>query len=197
MKFVRKISLFRIILSIIIIVLMVFPFYSVNITFAKYNISGIIVDLRYIICGSIFMVIAILNVINNIAIKNNKEKSDIDYLLDDVACKILINSVLIILACNGFIAPIIAIINILQEEIVSSLKNCAIKDGLMIPKSFSSRVKNCTMLIGLIFMLFYNLPFELINIRLADFLIYFATIMSVVSGFECYYLVKKKRKNVK
>ena len=43
-------------------------------------------------------------------------------------------------------------------------------------------------------MFFYNLPFELINIRVDKFLVYFATIMSVVSGIEYYYKIMKNKK---
>ena len=49
------------------------------------------------------------------------------------------------------------------------------------------------MMVGLSLMFFYNLPFELINIRLDIFLVYFATIMSVVSGIEYYYKIMKKK----
>ena len=40
-------------------------------------------------------------------------------------------------------------------------------------------------------MLFYNLPFELKGIRVADFLIMAATVLSVFSGVE-YYVKNKK-----
>ena len=38
---------------------------------------------------------------------------------------------------------------------------------------------------------FYNLPFELWNIRVAEFLVYFATIMSIISMIEYFNLNKK------
>jgi len=50
------------------------------------------------------------------------------------------------------------------------------------------------MMTGLSLMFFYNLPFELINIRVDEFLIYFATVMSVVSGIEYYFAIMKKTK---
>ena len=55
----------------------------------------------------------------------------------------------------------------------------------------SGKIKTASMMIGLALMFFYNLPFELINLKVADFLIYFAVIMSVVSGIEYYNLWKK------
>lgn len=48
-----------------------------------------------------------------------------------------------------------------------------------------------SMMTGVSLMLIYNLPFELINIKVADALIIIATILSVVSGVQYYYNNKK------
>ena len=42
-------------------------------------------------------------------------------------------------------------------------------------------------------MFFYNVPFELFNIHLDKFLVYFATILSVVSGIEYYFAIMKNK----
>ena len=44
---------------------------------------------------------------------------------------------------------------------------------------------------GIVLTFFYNLPFELWNIRVADFLLYFSTIMSIISMIEYFNLNKK------
>ena len=56
----------------------------------------------------------------------------------------------------------------------------------------NGKIKTFAMMIGLSLMFFYNLPFELINIHLDKFLVYFATIMSVISGIEYYHKIMKK-----
>jgi hypothetical protein len=38
--------------------------------------------------------------------------------------------------------------------------------------------------------LFYNIPFEFINLRVADFLLFVATILSLYSGIQ-YYILNK------
>ena len=50
--------------------------------------------------------------------------------------------------------------------------------------------KTICMMIGITLVLFYNLPFELWNIKVADILILIATVLSVVSGCQ-YYLNNK------
>ena len=55
----------------------------------------------------------------------------------------------------------------------------------------SGKIKTASMMVGLVLVFFYNLPFELWNIRVADFLVYFATIMSIISMIEYFNLNKK------
>ena len=58
MNLPNKITLARIFMTIIVIFLCLFPFYSLGINFPKYNVSGIIVDLKYIIAGVLFIIAA-------------------------------------------------------------------------------------------------------------------------------------------
>ena len=53
----NKITICRIFLSILLIVLMIFPMNRVGIDFPEFQINGkIIIDSKYIICGIIFLV---------------------------------------------------------------------------------------------------------------------------------------------
>ena len=45
-------------------------------------------------------------------------------------------------------------------------------------------------MIGIILTLFYNLPFELISLRISDFLLVLAAILSVISGVKYYMMAK-------
>jgi len=194
MTLANKLTLSRIIMTIIIIFLLLFPFYSVNIVFPKYNVSGIIVDLKYILSGILFLVASITDLFDGIVARSRKEVTDTGKMLDAIADKVLVNSVLVIFASNGFISPIIAVIYIFRDEVVNALKMYAAKNGVVVAASTSGKIKTFAMLSGLTLMFFYNLPFELINIRVDEFLIYFATIMSIVSGFEYYFSIMKKKK---
>ena len=55
----------------------------------------------------------------------------------------------------------------------------------------SGKVKTACLMVGITLTLFYNLPFELINIRVADILLIIATILSIVSGVQYYQMNKK------
>ena len=193
MNLPNKITLSRIIMTILIIFFCVFPFYSININFPKYNIGGIIVDLRYVISGIIFVIASISDFIDGNLARRNNQVTDTGKMLDAIADKILVNSVLVIFACNGFVPPIITIIYIFRDEVVNALRIHAATKGVVVPARMSGKIKTFAMMTGLSLMFFYNLPFELINIRVDLFLIYFATIMSIVSGIQYYNQIMKKK----
>ena len=50
--------------------------------------------------------------------------------------------------------------------------------------------KTATLMIGIVLTLFYNLPFELINLRVSDFLLAVAAILSVISACKYYIMAK-------
>ena len=55
----------------------------------------------------------------------------------------------------------------------------------------SGKLKTACLMIGLTLTLFYNLPFELLNLRVADAFLVVATILSVISAIQ-YYVMNKK-----
>lgn len=194
MNLPNKISLSRIFMTVFIIFLCLFPFYAININFPQYSIGGVVVDLRYLISGVVFIIASISDFIDGKIARSNNLITDTGKILDSIADKVLVNSVLIIFASNGFIHPIIAVIYIFRDEIVNALRIHAAKNGIVVAAGMNGKIKTFAMMVGLSLMFFYNLPFELINIRVDKFLIYFATIMSVVSGVEYYYKIMKVKK---
>ncbi len=193
MNLPNKLTLSRIILTIVIIILCLFPFYSLGFNFPKLNIGGIIVNSNYLIAGVIYIIAASTDFLDGKIARKNNLITDTGKMLDAIADKVLVNSVLVIFACSGFIPAIVPVIYIFRDEVVNSIKMDLGNKGKVVAAIKSGKIKTATMMIGLGLMFFYNLPFELINLKVADFLIYFALIMSVVSGVE-YYLMWKKTK---
>lgn len=191
MNLPNKLTITRIILTIVIIILCLFPFYIIGINFPKFNIDGLVVDSNYLIAGVIFILAAVTDYFDGEIARRKNLVTDTGKLLDAIADKVLVNSVLIIFAVKGFIPAIVPVIYIFRDEIVNSLKMDALRKGRVVAAIKSGKLKTASMMLGLSLMFFYNLPFELINIKVADFLIYFALIMSIVSLVEYYNLWKK------
>ena len=193
MNLPNKLSLSRIILTIVIIILCLFPFYSIGINVPKFNINGIIVDLTYIIAGFVYIIAAVTDFLDGNIARSRNMITDTGKMLDAIADKVLVNSILIIFAVKGFIPALVPVIYIFRDEVVNVLKMDLGNKGKVVAAIKSGKIKTAAMMIGLGLMFFYNFPFELINIKVADFLIYFAVIMSIISAIEYYNLWKKNR----
>ena len=191
MNLPTKLTVSRIFFSFVLIFILLFPFYTIGIKWPRYEVFGIYMELEYIVAGIIFIVASITDYIDGYLARKNNEITDLGKMLDAIADKILVNSVLIILAMHGFISVIIPIIIIIRDTIVNAIKMEAASKGYVVAAIGSGKLKTASLMVGITLALFYNLPFEIWNLKVADFLLYFATIMSVFSGIE-YYMLNKK-----
>lgn len=192
MNLPNKITMVRIFLSIILLVLLIFPFNLCGFEFPTYQVFGsITVSLQYIIAGVIFLVASISDFLDgNIARKYNLV-TDFGKVMDAIADKVLVNGVLIVLACNNLINVAIPVIIITRDIFVDSIKMVAGNKGKAVGASILGKIKTICMMSGLTLVFFYNIPFELININVASGLLYAATILSIISGIQ-YYQVNKE-----
>lgn len=191
MNLPNKITVSRIILAILILILLVFPWYQVGIEFPKYVIKGnILIDLKYIIAGILFVIASVTDFIDGHLARKHNLVTDFGKVMDAIADKVLVNGLLVILACNGFISVVVPVVIITRDIFVDSIKMVAGSKKGAVGASWTGKVKTICMMVGLSLVMFYNLPFELLNVRVADILILAATILSVVSGCQ-YYLNNK------
>ena len=185
-----KLTIVRIVMAIVIIILLLFPFYSVGISFPKFIVGGIYVKSQYFIAGILFILASFTDFLDGYLARKNNQITNTGKMLDAIADKVLVDSVLIILACHGLIAPIIPVVVVLRDVVVNAIKMEAAGKGKVIAAISSGKIKTASLMVGIALVFFYNLPFEFWNIRVADFLLYFATIMSIISAVEYYKLNK-------
>ncbi len=190
MNLPTKLTVLRIILSFIVIAILVFPFYTVGVTWPRVIILGISLKSEYMVAGVIFIVASITDFIDGYLARKNNQVTDTGKMLDAIADKILVDSVLIIFAAHGFISVIIPIIIVVRDIIVDAIKMEAASKGKVVAAIKSGKIKTASLMIGTVLTFFYNLPFEAMNIRVSDFFLFFATIMSIVSLIEYYKLNK-------
>lgn len=192
MNTANKITMSRIVLSFIIMILLLFPFYEVGIKFPTYLINGnILVDLRYIIAGILFIIASLTDFIDGRVARKYNMVTDFGKMIDAISDKLLTNSLLVILACNGMISPVIAVVFVVRDIVVDSMKMIIGNKGRAVGAIGVAKVKTATLMFGLALTLFYNLPFSLINIRVSDFLLIIAAVLSVVSAFKYYMMARE------
>jgi len=192
MNLPNKITISRIVMAFVIILILLFPFHDLGFDFPKYSIDGkLLVDSKYLIAGVLFIFASLTDFLDGYLARKYHMITDYGKTIDAIADKILVNSILIILSSNGFISPIITVIVIVRDSIVNTIKMIAGNKGNVVAALMSGKIKTACLMVGIILTLFYNLPFELWNLRVSDFLLVTAAILSLVSMAE-YYMQNKK-----
>ena len=188
----NKITVLRIILSFVIMFLLLFPFYELGISFPTYIYNGsIFVDLRYLIAGVLFIIASLTDFLDGYVARKYNMVTSYGKMLDAISDKILTNSLLIILSCNGMINPIITVVIVVRDIIVDALKMFIGNASEAVAAIPIAKVKTATLMVGIALTLFYNIPFELVKLRISDFLLVVASILSVISGVK-YYMIAKQ-----
>lgn len=191
MNLPNKITVTRLFLTLVIIVMLVIPYSSLGINVMTFDVGGVKVELTYIIAGVIFIIASLTDFLDGYLARKYNLVTDLGKMLDAIADKVLVNPILIILACNNFIPAIIPVIYITRDIIVDAVKMQAASKGHVVAAIKSGKLKTASMMIGICLVFFYNIPFEFINIRVDLFLLYFACIMSVVSCIQYFVLNKE------
>ena len=186
-----KLTFLRLILSLLIIILLLFPFYRVGFEFKTFLFHSILIDVRYIMCGIIFILASFTDYLDGYIARKNKQVTDFGKFSDAIADKVLVNSVLIIFASQGFIPAIIPVIIIVRDIIVDAIRMNVAGKGVVQAAKMSGKIKTACLMIGIVLTFFYNLPFELIGLQISKFFLYFGSLMAIVSMVEYYNLNKK------
>lgn len=191
MNLPNRMSLMRIFLAIIIIGILIFPFDATGIiTYKIFVNESIVIDIKYIIVGVLFIIASLTDMLDGRIARKYNMVTDLGKMLDSIADKILVNSILIILATGGFIHSIIPVIIVSTDTIIELIKMISAGKGKVSVPTKLVKVKNIFTIIGISLTLFYNLPFELINIRIAEIFLIITCILSIISAAEHYKLNK-------
>lgn len=188
----NKITVCRIILSIFLLILMVFPLNKIGISFPEIKISAdFIIDSKYLICGVIFLIASVTDYLDGHLARKYNLVTDLGKVMDAIADKILVNGVLILLSTSGHISPIVPVVIVSRDIAVDSIKMVAGQKNGAVAASKAGKFKTAFMLVGITLLFFYDLPFALINVYPSRVIIMIATVLSVLSGVQ-YYAKNKK-----
>ncbi|MEG0977482.1 MAG: CDP-diacylglycerol--glycerol-3-phosphate 3-phosphatidyltransferase [Bacilli bacterium] len=187
MNLPNKITVGRLVISILVLVLLLIPWYSLGVTWPTYLVGSIVVDLKYIVVGVLFAIGSFSDFLDGYLARKNNLVTDFGKVADAIADKVLVNGLLILLAYERSISIIIPVVIITRDIVVDSCKMLSGSKGKVVAASIMGKIKTICMMVGLTLVLFYNLPFELIGLPVADLLLIVATILSVISGCQYYF----------
>lgn len=192
MNLANKITMSRIFLSLIIIIILLFPFDASGLTVPQLFVNeSIVVDVRYLIAGVLFIIASITDFFDGSIARKYNMVTDFGKMIDAIADKVLVDSILIILSSTGFISAIITVIIVVRDIVVDSIKMIAGSKGAVVAAIKTGKVKTACLMVGITLTLFYNLPFELMNLSIADAFLVIAAILSIISAIQYFNMNKK------
>jgi len=192
MNTANKITMSRIFLSIVILIVLLFPWHQVGIDMPVYVLNGnLTIDLKYIIAGILFIIASLTDFIDGHIARKYNMVTDFGKMIDAISDKILTNTLIVVLACENMVHPVIAVIIIGRDIIVDSIKMLIGNKGKAVAAIGVAKYKTASLMVGLTLKLFYDLPFSLIPLRVSDFLLVLAAVLSVISGAKYYMMAKE------
>ena len=192
MNTANKITISRIFLALIILLILLLPWHEFGINIPTYIVNGnITIDLRYIISGVLFIIASLTDFIDGKVARKYNMVTDFGKMVDAISDKILTNTVIIVLACENMVHPAIPVIIVGRDIIVDSVKMLIGNKGKAVAAIKVAKYKTASLMIGITLKLFYDLPFSLIPIRIADYLLILAAVLSIVSGTKYYMMAKE------
>lgn len=193
MNLPNKITCVRLVISLVVLIILCLPWSSMGIEFPVHSVLGVEnVNIKYIICGVLFAIGSITDFLDGYIARKNNIVTDFGKVMDAIADKVLVNGVLIILACDKMLPLIVPVIIVTRDIVVDSIKMASGNKGKVVAASWPGKIKTICMMIGVTLVFFYNMPFAFIGngIRIDNLFVFVATIMSIVSACQ-YYLVNK------
>jgi CDP-diacylglycerol--glycerol-3-phosphate 3-phosphatidyltransferase len=159
MNLPNKITMMRIVMSVLIIIVLLLPYDALGINLPNLFINETIVlgDIKYLIAGVLFIIAAITDFFDGAIARKYNLVTDLGKMLDAIADKMLVNSVLIILSATGFISALIPTIIIVRDIAVDAFKMAAGNKGKVVAAIRTGKIKTACLMTGISLTLFYNL----------------------------------------
>ena len=155
MNLANKITISRIVLSIVIMILLLFPFEGLGIDLPTYLVNGnIYIELKYIVAGVLFIIASLTDFFDGRIARKYNMVTDFGKMVDAISDKMLTNSLLVILASNGMISPVIAVVFIVRDIAVDTIKMIVGNKGKAVAAIGIAKLKTATLMVGLTLTLF-------------------------------------------
>jgi len=197
MNLPNKITCVRLVISVIVLVILCFPWDAVGISKADRMIGPIFgvqnIDLKFIIAGVLFAIGSITDFLDGYIARKYNIVTDFGKVMDAIADKVLVNGVLIILAYEKMLPLVVPVIIITRDIAVDSIKMASGSKGKVVAASWPGKIKTICMMIGVSLTFFYNMPFAFIGegIAVDSLFVFVAVIMSIYSGCQYYWVNKE------
>lgn len=191
MNLPNKLTVIRIILVPLLALVWLFPYHLLGINFISFEIGNVSLSLLNIIVLVIFAIASITDFFDGHIARSRNLITTFGKFADPIADKLLVNTTLIILCYKGMIPVVPVILMLGRDTIVDGCRMIASQNGVVVAAGMLGKLKTVLQMIAIILSILNNLPFELIGLPVSTILIWFASLVSILSGYNYFSQVKQ------
>ena len=185
MNLPNRITLSRIILSILVLLILVMPLDKLGIGLPDITVTtSLRVNMKYIVCGILFFIASITDFIDGHIARKRHMVTDFGKLMDAIADKMLVNLAFLILVASNVIPLWVFAIILVRDFAVDGMRMMAAKNKVTIAASILGKLKTVTQMLAIIIMLLnLILCWPALKI-IGDIVLYIALALTVISGLS-------------
>lgn len=146
---------------------------------------------RELIAALIFLLISLTDFLDGYIARKYNQITDFGKFLDPLADKILVISAFVIFVAQGKLSPVITIVVITREFLVTSIRLVAAGKGTVIAASMSGKLKTVSQIAAVIAILLESYLCQLFTLPYALIFSWIMLIFTVYSGME--YLILNRK----
>lgn len=182
MNLANKLTLFRIALIPTIILVYIFPYSQFGLEVGYKSVGHVVLTYKSIAVLVLFSIASLTDLLDGYIARSRNMITTFGKFLDPIADKMLVNTLFILFASEGAVPVVAVVIMIWRDTIVDALRMLLAQKGMVMAAGYLGKAKTVFQMLAIILVLLNNIPFELQNIPMASIMVWFATLMSVLSG---------------
>lgn len=184
MNLPNRLTLLRIFFVPLIVFFAVFPFAQYGIVFGHLTVRFITVPILNLILLGLFALASFTDFLDGYLARKNNQISTFGKFMDPIADKLLVNTLFILFAYQGLVPVIAVLVMIWRDIFVDGLRMLAAEKGRVVSAGYLGKLKTVSQMITIMLILVANLPFELYNLPVASFFLWFSVAVSITGGIN-------------
>lgn len=191
MNLPNRLTIIRIIMIPVIVLIYLFPYAQFGINVQSFDVGFVSISLVNIIVLGLFILTSFTDFLDGYIARSQNMITTFGKFADPIADKLLVNTMFILFAAQGVIPVVPVLIMIARDTIVDGCRMIASSNGTVVAAGYLGKVKTVSQMLAIILILLNNLPFELYCFPVSDLVLWFAAIVSFVSGVSYFNQMKE------
>lgn len=183
MNIANKLTLARIVMIPVFILLL-----SLSLDWGQVTWLGASIPIHQLLAGVVFAVASFTDYLDGYLARKYNLVTSFGAFADPMADKLLVMAAFIMLVASNVVPAWVVIVIVSRELLVTGLRVLLAQyDGKVMSAAMPGKIKTFSQMFSIVFYLFNDAGFVMLNIPIADILLYICLFFTVYSGVDYFY----------